>query len=172
MRHPARGLIAFGGCALLAAACAKSDKPAQDSAATAAAAAAAPASAAPVATPPAAPAPLALADIAGKWNLRSVPASGDTTPTNAVLQGSADASSWKITFSNGLSVPARLTPAGDSIVTDIGPYASVRRKGVQVTTHGALRREGDKLVGTTVAHYTTKGPDSVLVLHSEATRAP
>jgi hypothetical protein len=35
-----------------------------------------------------------------------------------------------------------------------------------------MRKEGDKLVGTTTAHYQIKGADSVLTLRSEATRAP
>ena len=166
MRHPVARLTALGCCAALAAACAKkSDQAAQDSAAMAAAPAAAPAPA------PAAPAPIALADIAGKWNLRTVPESGDTTPTLSVLEGTADSTSWKIRFANGLTVPAHLTAAGDSITTDIGPYASVRRKGVKVTTHGVMRREGDRLVGTTIAHYAT-GPDSVVRLRTEGTRAP
>ena len=79
---------------------------------------------------------------------------------------------WKMAYANGLVVPVRVTASADSIITDAGPYASVRRKGVQVTTHSAFRKDGDKIVGTTVAHYSTKGADSVLTLHSEGVRAP
>jgi hypothetical protein len=163
MRHPVARLIALGGCVALAVACGKSDQAAKDSAAMAAA---------PAPAPPPPPAPLTLADIAGKWNLRTVPDSGDTTPTLSVLEGTADSASWKIKFANGLTVPAHVTASGDSIITDIGPYASVRRKGMQVTTHGVMRREGDRLVGTTVAHYKTTRPDSVLRLRTAGTRAP
>ena len=46
--------------------------------------------AAPAPAPPPPPAPLTLADIEGKWNLRTVPDSGDTTPTISVLEGTAD----------------------------------------------------------------------------------
>ena len=69
-------------------------------------------------------------------------------------------------------MPAQITVSGDSVITETGPHASVRRKGVQVSTHAVFRKEGDKLVGTTTAHYKTKGADSVLVLRTEGTRAP
>ena len=45
------------------------------------------------------------------------------------------------------------TRFGDSIITDAGPYESVLRKGVQVNTRVVSRLRGDKLVGTTTAHY-------------------
>ena len=52
-----------------------------------------------------------------------------------------------------------------------GPYESVLRKGVQVKTTTVFRLQDGKLVGTTVAHYTTKGADSVRNLRAEGTRA-
>ena len=129
-------------------------------------------------TPAATPAPeaaaapaISLADVAGKWNMRAVPESGDTTPTVYVLTATADPAGWTIAFQNGLTVPAQVSAAGDSIVMHAGPYASVRRKGMQVTTDGVLRRQGDALTGTTIAHYKTTGPDSVLRLNVQGTRA-
>jgi hypothetical protein len=124
---------------------------------------------APAPAPP--PAAASLADAAGTWNVRSVPEAGDTTPTTYVLTATAD-SAWKIAFPSGLVVPAHAMAAGDSIVAQAGPFASQRRKGVQVTTETVLRRVGDRLVGTTVAHYKTAGADSVLRLRVEGTRAP
>jgi hypothetical protein len=150
--------------------CAKTDsKPAAtDSAAGAVAPAGAPAAA----VAPAAPAAIVLADIAGKWNVVAIPTTGDTTPTKFVLDIVASPQGITQTYANGQVVKPTVVVAGDSIVTDAGPYPSVRRKGVKVTTHGVMRKEGDKLVGTTTAHYLTKGADSVLTLRSEATRAP
>jgi hypothetical protein len=55
---------------------------------------------------------------------------------------------------------------------DAGPYASVLRKGVQVTTHGVLRLQSGKLVGLTVAHYKTAKPDSLRRIAMEGTRLP
>lgn len=161
MRHAMLGLICLC-CTAALLACAKSNNTsATDTAETT-----------PAAMPAPAPAPaLSLGDVAGKWNMRSVPESGDTTPTNWVLTATADSSGWKIAFPNGLTVPAHVLASGDSITMHAGPYASVRRKGLQVTTDGVLRRQGDRLVGTTVAHYKTTKPDSVLRLNVEGTRA-
>jgi hypothetical protein len=61
---------------------------------------------------------------------------------------------------------------GDSIIADAGPFESVRRDGVMVNTRTVYRMEGDRLVGVTTAHYETSGPDSVLILNTEGTRAP
>lgn len=114
---------------------------------------------------------IALADVAGTWKMRSVPTAGaDTSPTLYTMTATGEAGGWKIVFANGLTVMPRVTAAGDSIVYDMGPYKSVRRKGVQVTTHGVLRKQGDMLAGTVIAHYIGGGPDSVMTLRSEGTR--
>lgn len=118
-----------------------------------------------------APTPITLADLAGTWKFRSVPQSGtDTTATEFTLTSAGD--KWTQSYSTGLKVPTHVSVSGDSVITDAGPFASVRRKGLQVTTHGVFRKEGDRLVGTTTAHYRTKGADSVLVLRTEGTRTP
>ncbi|MDQ6830420.1 MAG: hypothetical protein M3081_16295 [Gemmatimonadota bacterium] len=161
MRHPtlALGVLA---CCVTTAACGKTDSaPNVDSAAAKP----------PAAAPAPAAAALSLADIAGKWNVRSVPEAGDTTPTNYVMTATADTTGWSLAFTNGLVVRPHVRVSGDSLIMDAGPYSSVRRKGVQVTTHGIFRRQGDKLVGSTDAHYKTTGADSTLRLRSEATRA-
>lgn len=115
---------------------------------------------------------ISLADLAGKWTLNAVPETGDTTPTVVTMTVTPDATGSTFTFANGLVVPVTLTASGDSIMASAGPYASVRREGVQVTTLGVLRREGDGLRGTTTAHYQGGGADSVVVLRTTATRAP
>jgi len=164
MRHRMLGLTCLCCTAVLLAACAKSnDTSATNTAETTPAAAPAPAPA---------PAPaISFADVAGTWNVRAVPETGDPTPTNYVLTATADSSGWTIAFANGLTVPAHVSVSGDSILVHAGPFSSVRRKGVQVTTDGVLRRQGDKLVGVTVSHYRTTKPDSVLRLNTEGTRA-
>lgn len=114
---------------------------------------------------------IALADVAGTWKVRSVPTAGaDTTPTNYTLTATGEAGGWKIVFANGLTQVPRVTAVGDSIVYDMGPYPSVRRKGVTVTTHGVMRKQGEKLVGIVVAHYAGGGRDSVLTLRAEGTK--
>ena len=124
-------------------------------------------------TTTAAPAPVNLADVAGKWNFRSVPTSGtDTSATTYVLTATNNTSGWTIKFPNrAAAYPVRVTVEADSIVTTAGPFESVRRKGVQVTTNGVLRLQNGSLVGSTTAHYRVKTADSVLVLNTTGTRA-
>ena len=148
--------------------CAKSEQAKTDSAGGAAAA--------PAATPAPAPTPppaLSLADVAGKWQMRSAPESGtDTSATTYVLTATTD-STWTMTFPSGLKVPVHVTVAGDSLMEKTGSFASQRRKGVKVSmTEGTLRLQNGKLVGTTTAHYAKPGPDSVLRLRTEGTKMP
>jgi hypothetical protein len=118
-----------------------------------------------------APAPVNLADFAGKWDVRSVPVSGDTTSTTYVLTATSSTTGWSLKFPGRAPVAARITVAGDSVEMEAGPFQSVRRKGVIVTTNSGLRIQNGNLVGTTTAHYKVKTPDSVLVLNSTGTRA-
>jgi hypothetical protein len=118
-----------------------------------------------------APTPINLADVAGKWDLRSVPTTGDTTPTTSVLTATGTTSGWTIKFPGRAAIAERVVVAGDSVILEAGPYQSVRRKGVQVVTNGALRLQGGNLVGNNTAHYNVKTPDSVLVLNTTGTRA-
>lgn len=151
--------------------CSSKDRSASD---TAAAVSATPESAAgAVAATPAAPAPISLATVAGRWDMRAVPESGDTTATTYVMTATADSTGWMMAFPDRAPVKVRIVAvAGDSIVAEAGPYASVRRRGVQVTTHSVMRMQGDRMVGRTTAHYKTTGPDSVLQLRTEGTRRP
>jgi hypothetical protein len=155
--------IALCLCAAVLAGCAKKDNAAVDTSTMAA-------TTTPVA---AAPTPVNLADVAGKWNVRAVPATGtDTTPTNSVITATSTTSGWTITFPGRQPIPMTVSVDADSIMTTAGPYPSVRRKGVQVTTNGVMRLQGGNLVGQTTAHFKVKTPDSVLVLTTTGSRAP
>ncbi len=125
------------------------------------------------AAPPPPPPALTLADVAGKWSVRGMNEARDSTLVSYQLTATADTSGWTIVFPNRKAIPAHVAGVGgDSVVIDAGPYESVLRKGVQVTTHGVLRLENGKLVGLTVAHYKTAKPDSVRRIALEGTRAP
>lgn len=114
---------------------------------------------------------ISLADVAGTWDMRSVPETGaDTTATVYQIQATADG--WTFLLPDRDPIEAAVTTSGDSIITDMGPFESVRRAGVMVSTHGVFRLDGDRLVGTTTAHYETTEADSVLRLDTEGTRAP
>ena len=125
--------------------------------------------------PAAAPAPMiSLADVAGRWRMRSTPVTGsDTTPTTWTLTATERRTGWSIHFPDRQQ-PVRVravSVSGDSLVADVGPYTSARRKGLQVRTHTVLRLEDGRLVGNTLAHYRTQRADSVLMFLTEGTRA-
>jgi hypothetical protein len=118
------------------------------------------------------PAPVNLADVAGKWDARAVPTTGaDTSTTTYVLTATSSTSGWTITFPGRKPMATQVTVGGDSIMVAAGPYPSVRRKGVRVTTNGVLRLQNGSLVGSTTAHFKVKTPDSVLTLTTTATRS-
>jgi hypothetical protein len=119
-----------------------------------------------------APTGIALADVAGTWTMNATAETGEVVP-QFELVATASESGWELHFPNRDPVPVRVVEvAGDSIVTEAGPYESILRPGTQVTTHGVYRLEGDRLMGTTTAHFQTTEPDSVLTVRSEGTRAP
>ena len=155
--------IAICCCAAVLAGCAKKENAAVDTTS-------AMASSTTAITTTTAPAPLNLADVAGKWDMRA-DTTGGTTPTTYVLTAMANTSGWTIKFPGRAAVPARVTVDGDSIMIAAGPYLSVRRKGVQVTTDGVMRLKDGSLVGSTIAHYKVKTADSVLTLNTTGTRA-
>jgi hypothetical protein len=163
-----RNLVFCCCAAVLAVGCSKPDQQqakdtVEDSAAMTAAA--------PAPTPPPPPT-ISLNDVAGKWAMKTLNEKGDSTLVKYELIAKADPSGWELRFPKRKPVAAHVTVDGDSIILDAGPYESVLRKGLQVTTHGVARLQDGKLVGTTVAHYATKGADSVLNLKLEGTRAP
>jgi len=154
-------LLTIGCCLAVLAGCAKPEqRAAKDSTAASLGAGAA-------------PTPISLATVAGKWTVRTMAATSDSTLLTFDLVATPDASGWTFNFPNRAPVPVRvLAVDGDSIVTEAGPYESALRKGVQVSTHSVMRLQDGNLVGTTVAHYATTGPDSVLTLRTHGTRAP
>jgi hypothetical protein len=115
---------------------------------------------------------ISLADIAGTWSMRGVTEDGKNTVVNYELVATPETSGWTLNFPNRDPIPLHVVAvAGDSIVLEAGPYESVLRKGVQVTTHTVGRIQDGKMVGLTVGRYTTTGPDSVVPVRFEGTRA-
>ena len=124
-----------------------------------------------VAPAPAAPAPISLSTVAGKYHVTSRGQSGDTSVVTYELNATGDTTGWTITYPNRPVVPVRIiSVSGDSIVTESGPFTSVRRSGVPVTTRTTYRWENSQLVGTTTAHYKVKGPDTVRVFVIEGAK--
>lgn len=150
-------------CAAALAACAKKDEAPADTSAVGT-----PSAATTTAAP--APMPVNLADIAGKWSVRAVPATGDTNATTYTVNATSTTSGWTMTFPGRAAMAIKVTTDGDSVIVDAGPFSSVRRKGVQVTTHSVEHYTGDTMTGVTTAHYNVKTADSVLTLNTTGTR--
>jgi hypothetical protein len=147
-------LVSIG---ILVAACVKSETSTPVDTGTVAMAPAAPAPVAPAA------APIDLKTVAGKYKVTSRAQSGsDTSVVTYELNATGDTTGWTITYPNRKAERMRvILVSGDSIVTETGPFQSVRMKGVPVTTRTTYRWENGNLVGTTVAHYTINGADTV-----------
>ena len=116
--------------------------------------------------------PISLADVAGTWKVRSTDEAGGT-PVETELVATADTTGWTMSGAGRKPIPMRvLSVAGDSIVTEAGPYESFVAKGVKVTTRTVSRLRDGKMVGSVEARYATKGGDSVAIRPMEGTRAP
>ena len=114
-----------------------------------------------------------LAAFAGTWNVRAMPAQGDSTIGMYVVTATSDTSGWTLAFPGREPIPMRvLSVAGDSVVVEAGPYPSTLRQDVQVVTRSVTRVLGDRMIGTAVARYQNAGADSVRTLRLEGTRAP
>jgi hypothetical protein len=120
-----------------------------------------------------APASISLADVAGTWKVRSTVEGNEGTAVGYDMVATADRSGWSINFPGRKPIPVRIVAVeGDSIVSEAGPFESVLRKGVQVSTRVVSRLQDGKLVGTTTARYQVSGPDTLARLTFEGTRAP
>ena len=117
------------------------------------------------------PAPLSLDQVAGKWNVRITSAeTGDSTLTSYVLDAKADTAGWTFQFPTGGPIAMRvLSLAGDSLVTDAGPFDSRLQKGVKVSSKVTWHLRDGKLHGAVVSSYDTK-PPTTRNLVAEGTR--
>ena len=96
----------------------------------------------------------------------------DSVLVTYTMAAAGTAEGWTITLPNRPTIALTVVASGDSITTSTGSFESVLRKGVQVQTTGVMRMVDGKLVGTTIAHYTNAGADSVLRLRVEGTKNP
>jgi len=119
--------------------------------------------------PPAAAPMLNLADLAGTWNMVTYIESDTVRYT---MVATADPTTWVINIPNRPPMTPRVTVDADSVMLDTGPFESVVRPGVQVTTHVVGRLVGGMFTGTLEAHWQTASADSVGRGRVEGTRTP
>jgi hypothetical protein len=116
---------------------------------------------------------ISLAEVAGKWKVRSTDEAGGNVVVSG-LTATSDTTGWTMEVPNNRKpIPVRvIAVAGDSIVAEAGPFQSALRKGLQVNTRTTYRVQDGKLVGDIEARYRIKGTDSVAHRPLEGTRAP
>lgn len=113
---------------------------------------------------------VSLADFAGTWNATSYLESGDTVVYT--MTATADPNGWTIDLPGRDPMPQRIIAvAGDSVVTEIGPYESILRAGVMVTVRSVARLQDGRFAGTMTATYATDEGETVVNGTTEGTRA-
>jgi len=116
---------------------------------------------------------LNLADVAGKWTIHGMAEGSDSVLITYELNATATTEGWTTTLPGREPMALHVITGGDSVMTHVGPFESVLRPGVQVTTESASRLVNGQLEGWTVAHYQgVAGADSVARLRIRGTRAP
>lgn len=115
---------------------------------------------------------ISLADVAGKWTVQSMAEGSDSVLVTSELNATATTEGWTTVLPGRDPISQHVVVGGDSVVMHAGPFESVLRPGVQVTTEGSFRLVNGMLEGWTVAHYQGAGADSVLRMRTRGTRAP
>ena len=97
-----------------------------------------------------------LADIAGTWDSKTL-SPKDSVVATTVLTNTADGKGWTMTFPTGDPIALRvISSAGDSVITEAGPFASRVRQGQTVTLlHTVSHYKGNEMWGTSRAQYST-----------------
>jgi hypothetical protein len=111
-----------------------------------------------------------LADIAGTWDSKTL-GPKDSVVATMVLTATADGKGWTMKFPTGAPVALRVvSSAGDSVITEAGPFPSQVRPGQTVTLlHSVSHYKGNEMWGSAVAQYS--GGDT-LTFKMKATRRP
>lgn len=117
------------------------------------------------------PAGIELADVAGTWNLTAIVDLADATPMTYSVTATDTDTGWTMTLPERDPLEIQiLAIEGDSIVSQTGPFESLVREGVMVSTRTVMRLQDGMLVGTFVATYETD-PVETMAGTFEGTRA-
>jgi cytochrome bd-type quinol oxidase subunit 1 len=98
-----------------------------------------------------------LADVAGVWDSKSMVGPNDSVVVATVLTATATDSGWTMTLAGREPVAVRvIAMGGDSIVTEAGPYPSILRAGLTVTSLRMVSHySGDQMKGMFWAEYSS-----------------
>jgi hypothetical protein len=112
---------------------------------------------------------VSLADFAGTWNATTYLESGDTVEYSMTATATPDG--WMLDLPGRDPMAMRiLTVAGDSVVSEVGPYESILREGVMVRVISVSRLQDGAMVGTMEAIYATEEGETVVNGRVEGTR--
>lgn len=111
-----------------------------------------------------------LTNAAGVWDSKTL-GPKDSIVATTVLTNTADGKGWTMAFPTGDPIALRVvSSAGDSVVTEAGPFASRVRQGQTVTLlHTVSHYKGNEMWGTSRAQYST---GDTLTFKITATRRP
>ena len=124
------------------------------------------------AAPATAPSALTLADFAGHWTIQFLGAVSDSVLATYALTAIGDSAAWTLQPPGSEPVPVGTAVKGDSLLFDAGTYKSSAPPSYEITTHGAGRLEGGKLVGWYESRYAKAAGDTVIRGRQRGTRRP
>lgn len=94
-------------------------------------------------------------DLAGTWKIQAMIGPKDSVVSTSTTTRKSDGTAT-VQFPKRQPIESRtVTIGGDSVVSEVGPYPSVLRPGVMVTTHTTAHVKGNNMTGTFVAVYST-----------------
>ena len=95
-------------------------------------------------------------DVAGTWEGKAMLGPRDSVVATYQLTATATRAGWTLKLPNRPPLPARIIAmGGDSIVTEVGPFESILRRGEMVTTRTTGHYRGDTMSGTIEARYAS-----------------
>jgi hypothetical protein len=121
-------------------------------------------------TTAAVPAALSAADLAGTWTVETMPLGADSVLVTSHLVANSTTDGWMLHIPGRDSIPVRVAMDADSVIMDMGPFPSVLREGVMVSTRNVARLQNGMLTGMMSATYAGGAADSVVTFRSRGTR--
>ena len=118
------------------------------------------------------PAAQLLMDVAGTWHMRTMNLTGDNVLVTYDIVAKGQPSGWTLNLPDKVPIAMRvLEVSGDSIVTEAGPYASVLRENLVVTSRFVLQLREGSMEGILIAVYDTPEGRTSVPLRIEGVRA-
>jgi hypothetical protein len=98
----------------------------------------------------------ALAAVAGTWEVTAMIGPRDSVVARYGMVATATRRGWTVNLPNRPPLQARvLIVGGDSVVFEIGPFASILRAGETVTTRTVAHFKGDTMTGAIIARFSS-----------------